>query len=84
MLEAAAPLLKAGGHLLYITCTTEPGENEDLVAGFLEAHLEYCLVCEPDRLPAPARDFLQPPGFFRTSPARHNLDGFFAAVMKRG
>ncbi|MFZ2088715.1 MAG: 16S rRNA (cytosine(967)-C(5))-methyltransferase RsmB, partial [Desulfobaccales bacterium] len=38
MLEAAAPLLKADGHLLYITCTTEPAENEDLVAGFLADH----------------------------------------------
>jgi 16S rRNA (cytosine967-C5)-methyltransferase len=83
MLEAAAPLLKAGGRLLYITCTTEPEENEYLVNGFLADHPEYQLSFEPDLLPPPARQFLQPPGFFRTTPAHHHLDGFFAAVVVR-
>jgi 16S rRNA (cytosine967-C5)-methyltransferase len=84
MLDAAAPLLKAGGRLLYITCTTEPEENDDLIAAFLADHPEFHLAWEPDLLPAAAREFLQPPGFFRTSPARHNLDGFFAALLVRG
>ncbi len=83
MLDAAAPLPKAEGRLLYITCTTEPEENEDLIAGFLADHPEYRLVYEPDLMPPPARELLHPPGFFRTSPARHNLDAFFAAVMRR-
>jgi 16S rRNA (cytosine967-C5)-methyltransferase len=83
MLYRAAPLLKPGGRLLYITCTTEPVENEDLVAGFLADHPEYRLDFRPELVPEPARDFLQPPGFFRTTPARHNLDGFFAAVLVR-
>jgi 16S rRNA (cytosine967-C5)-methyltransferase len=84
MLEAAAPLLKLGGRLLYITCTTEPEENENLVTGFLADHPEYRLVCEPELLPPPARELLQAPGFFRTIPAHNNLDGFFGAVMVRG
>jgi 16S rRNA (cytosine967-C5)-methyltransferase len=83
MLDAAAPLLKPGGRLLYITCTTEPEENEDLMAGFLADHPEYHLTIEPDLLPPPAREFFQAPGFFRTSPAHHNLDAFFAAVLRR-
>jgi 16S rRNA (cytosine967-C5)-methyltransferase len=84
MMEAAAPLLKPGGSLLYITCTTEPEENENLVIGFLADHPEYRLVCEPELLPPPARELLQPPGFFCTTPAHNNLDGFFGAVMVRG
>jgi 16S rRNA (cytosine967-C5)-methyltransferase len=83
MLDQAAPLLKAGGYLLYITCTTEPEENEDLVAGFLKDHREFRLVFDPGLLPLSAQAFLSPPGFFRTSPAKDNLDGFFAAVMIR-
>jgi 16S rRNA (cytosine967-C5)-methyltransferase len=83
MLEQAAPLLKPGGRLLYITCTTEPEENEELVKGFLGEHPEYRLANEPERLPPPARHFLQPSGFFRTSPAEQHLDGFFAAVLIR-
>jgi 16S rRNA (cytosine967-C5)-methyltransferase len=84
MLDATAPLLKTGGRVLYITCTTEPEENEDLVAGFLADHPDYRLAYEPDLLPPPAREFLEAPGFFRTSPARHGLDGFFAVVLRRG
>jgi 16S rRNA (cytosine967-C5)-methyltransferase len=83
MLDRAAPLLKAGGHLLYITCTTEPEENEDLVAGFLKDHREFRLVFDPGLLPPSARAFYAPPGFFRTSPAQDNLDGFFAVVLLR-
>jgi len=83
MLERAAPLLKAGGYLLYITCTTEPEENEDLVTGFLADHPDYRLSFEPDLLPPAARHFLLPPGFFRTNPAHHHLDGFFAGVLVR-
>jgi hypothetical protein len=26
---------------------------------------------------------IQPPGFYRTSPADHNLDAFFAAVLAK-
>jgi 16S rRNA (cytosine967-C5)-methyltransferase len=81
MLEKAAFLLKPGGRLLYITCTTEPEENEDLVKGFLAVHQDYRLIFEPERLPLPARHFFHAPGFFRTSPAEHHLDGFFAAVL---
>jgi len=84
MLDTAAPLLKPGGRLLYITCTTEIEENEDLVAAFLKDHPEYQLTCDPDPLPPPARELLQSPGFLRTSPALHNLDAFFAAVLVRG
>ena len=84
MLNAAALLLKAGGSLLYITCTTEPAENEDLIAEFLADHPEYRIIHKPDLLPPPARQLLQPPGFFRTSPAHHNLDAFFAVHMVRG
>jgi 16S rRNA (cytosine967-C5)-methyltransferase len=83
MLEAAAPLLKPGGRLLYITCTTEPAENQELVQAFLADHPEYRLNLASDLLPTPARQFLQPPGFFRTTPAHHNLDGFFAASLLR-
>jgi 16S rRNA (cytosine967-C5)-methyltransferase len=83
MLEAAAPLLKPGGRLLYITCTTEPAENEDQISSFLARHPEFHLATDPGRLPPPARPLIHPPGFFRTSPAEHNLDAFFAAVLAR-
>ncbi|MEW6387865.1 MAG: 16S rRNA (cytosine(967)-C(5))-methyltransferase RsmB [Thermodesulfobacteriota bacterium] len=84
MLEQAAALLRPGGRLLYITCTTEPEENQELIAAFLQNHPEFHLTYEPELLPPPARPFLQPPGFFQSSPEPHQLDGFFAAALVRG
>ena len=83
MLEAAARLLKPGGRLLYITCTTEPAENETQISAFLARHPEFHLATDPGRLPPQARTLIQPPGWFRTTPADHNLDAFFAAVLAR-
>jgi 16S rRNA (cytosine967-C5)-methyltransferase len=83
MLEAAARLLKPGGRLLYITCTTEPAENEEQISAFLARRPEFHLATDPGRLPPPARPLIHPPGWFRTSPADHNLDAFFAAVLAK-
>ncbi len=83
MLEQAAGVLKPGGHLLYITCTTEPEENEAQIDAFLSRHPEFHLATDPGRLPASARDLVQPPGFFRTSPDVHDLDAFFAALLAK-
>jgi 16S rRNA (cytosine967-C5)-methyltransferase len=81
MLAAAAGCLRPKGRLLYITCTTEPPENEDVIEAFLSAHPEFKLATAPEPLPPAARPLIQAPGFFRTSPAEHNLDAFFAAVL---
>jgi 16S rRNA (cytosine967-C5)-methyltransferase len=83
MLEQAAQRVKPGGWLLYITCTTEPEENEGQVEYFLAKHPEFHLATDPGRLPPSARELVQPPGFYRTSPQEHDLDGFFAAVLTR-
>ncbi len=84
MLAQAAPLLQTGGYLLYITCTTEPAENEKIITAFLKKHPEFHLVFEPKLLPPRARLFMVSPGYFKTSPADHNLDDFFAAVLVKG
>ncbi len=41
ILENAAECLRAGGTLVYSTCTFSPEENEWLIARFLETHAEY-------------------------------------------
>jgi 16S rRNA (cytosine967-C5)-methyltransferase len=83
MLENAAALLKPGGYLLYITCTTEPEENEALVAAFLADHPDFHPATDPGLLPPAARPLISPAGCFATSPAAQNLDGFFAVVFNR-
>lgn len=84
LLHRAAPHVKPGGYLLYITCTTEPEENEDQVAAFLAAHPDFALAVDPEALPEAARGFLELPGYFRTRPERDDMDGFFGALMRRG
>ena len=47
MLDAAAAALRPGGRLLYITCTTEPAENEEMIESFLAAHPKFRLATDP-------------------------------------
>lgn len=81
LLEQAADALRPGGRLLYITCTTEPEENEEVINAFLSSHPEFHLATDPALLPPLARFLVQPPGFFKTSPETHDLDAFFGAVL---
>ena len=41
ILEACAPMLKAGGMLLYSTCTFSPEEDEQTIEMFLSEHPEF-------------------------------------------
>ncbi|MHB9072135.1 MAG: 16S rRNA (cytosine(967)-C(5))-methyltransferase RsmB [Desulfobaccales bacterium] len=80
MLEEAVRVVKRGGSLLYITCTTEPEENEMQIDQFLAEHPEFHLTTDAGLLP-PEAHLVKPPGFFRSSPEEHDLDAFFAAVL---
>jgi 16S rRNA (cytosine967-C5)-methyltransferase len=65
MLEQAAAVVAAGGHLVYSTCSSEPEENELVVADFLRRHPDFQPTAEP----------------FRTLPFRDRLEAFFAAML---
>lgn len=62
ILENAHVSVKAGGHLLYSTCTYSPEENELTVAAFLSAHPEYKIVSVKAELAAASCDGIVPPG----------------------
>lgn len=73
ILDSAARLVKAGGVLVYATCSLLPDENENQVQKFLAEHPDFSLVpCGLD-----GEDYLS------LTPARHQTDGFFAAKMVR-
>jgi len=46
MLESAYAELASGGHLVYITCTQDPAENEEQIRAFLDRHPKTRLAGE--------------------------------------
>lgn len=51
LLEQAASLLKAGGTLVYSTCSLEPEENQEVVRRFLQSQAGFQLERERQLLP---------------------------------
>ena len=76
ILDNAATLVKAGGVLVYSTCTTEPEENRMQVEGFLQRHDDFIVE---DASAFVARAVGTPAGHSETFPHVHHMDGSFAA-----
>lgn len=78
ILHSGATLLRAGGRLVYSTCTFSPEENEQTIAAFLQDHPEF----EPESISAPW--FTPGPnGSFRLWPHKLLGEGHFAAVLRK-
>ena len=85
MVSHAAGAVRPGGHLVYATCSSEPDENENVVAAFLDAHPDFEPVRPEWTGPAPPGlgAVLDDRGRLSTTPFRHRLDAFFAVVLRR-
>lgn len=91
ILDSAARLVKAGGRLVYATCSVLPEENEAIAQAFSQAH--------PDFEPLPAAALLEQHKvdhaaqlcsgggdgrlYLRLWPHQHQTDGFFAAAWQK-
>jgi 16S rRNA (cytosine967-C5)-methyltransferase len=82
ILASSAQLLKAGGRLVYATCSLLREENEEVVTDFLASRPEFRLIDSQEILDSQRIDLDASP-FFRVYPHRHGTDGFFAAVLER-
>ncbi len=88
--EAAIPLLKEGGELIYSTCTHSPEENELNVQYLLD---KYGLKVQPINLPLKCREGLtewqgqklspELKNACRIYPQDNNTEGFFLCKMKK-
>lgn len=82
ILASASRLVKAGGRLVYATCSLLRAENEAIVEAFLIAHPEFSLCDARELLPEAIAGMLDSP-YLKLLPQRHNTDGFFAAALIR-
>ena len=80
LLDTLAAQVKPGGRLVYATCSSEPDENEDVAARFLDAHPEFTLQ-RPRGLPPAVAPLVDAAGRLRTLPHRDGLEAFFAAAL---
>lgn len=83
ILEQYAKLVRVGGILVYSTCSIFSDENISVVESFLESSGEFRREDAASYLPGEKFNRLVENGYLATYPHRHNMDGFFAAVMKR-
>lgn len=89
ILQEAAPCVKPGGKLIYATCSLFLEENERTVDAFLAQNSDFKAVpisqqWENSKL----KPLIQPTwstdqNYLQLTPARHDTDGFFVAVMTR-
>ena len=78
-LALAAPLVKPGGRLVYVTCSVLPEENEDQVAAFAAADAEFT----PDPLGETTAPAHQRVAALQMTPRFTGCDGFFVAALRR-
>ena len=82
ILASAARLVKAGGRLVYATCSILEVENEAIVKAFLETHPDFVLV-PASKVLADQKINLDTGEYLSLWPHVHGTDGFFAAVLER-
>lgn len=80
--HGVAGLVKRGGRLVYSVCSLEPEEGEDRVREFLQEHPGFSREEILDRVGG-RREMLGEDGGLRTWPHRHDMDGFYAASLRR-
>ena len=82
ILARASKLVKAGGRLIYATCSLLRDENEQIAEAFLQSNPEFRLV-PANTILAQQEIELDTGEYLKLLPHLHQTDGFFAAVFER-
>lgn len=80
ILDCSARYLRPGGVLVYAACTLEEQENEDVIRRFLDEHPDFAFERASNFID---RELVSSEGFLRIWPGADQMDGFFAARLRR-
>ncbi len=95
LLDRAAPLVRPGGRIVYVTCSVLPEENGVQVRAFVERNANFSVVPPAEAIGGlgdridhfSAADFsgavVAGPEGLTMTPRRTGTDGFFVAVLER-
>jgi 16S rRNA C967 or C1407 C5-methylase (RsmB/RsmF family) len=81
LLQDACRSLKAGGIMIYSTCTFTREENEQVVKEFLENHPNFEVVKNPELQKFGMTETI--PGCYRAYPHKISGEGFFVCGLKK-
>src|SRR6202140_2431504 len=89
VLDRAAPLVKPGGRIAYITCSVLPAENGEQIRNFVTRHPEFAVV-PPSQVATALWDkaeqftaaTLQSAEGLLMTPLRTGTDGFFVSILR--
>ena len=85
ILEYAAPKVKEGGRIVYITCSVFQKENDDVICAFLQNHSDFRVLNIVElwekilKIPYPVKN----ENMLKFSPMSTNTDGFFVCVLEK-
>jgi 16S rRNA (cytosine967-C5)-methyltransferase len=83
LLMRAADVVRPGGRLVYATCSSEPEENDGVVARFVATRPDFRIGNLHNHARAVIAPFIDVQGFFRTTPPAHGLEAFYTALLIR-
>ncbi|WP_260447440.1 16S rRNA (cytosine(967)-C(5))-methyltransferase RsmB, partial [Nostoc sp. UCD120] len=82
LLTHTSTFVKAGGVLVYATCTLHPAENEEVISAFL-AKSPHWQIEPPRGIELAASAYSTPQGWFKVWPHRQDMDGFFMVRLRK-
>ncbi|MEH2213334.1 16S rRNA (cytosine(967)-C(5))-methyltransferase [Nostoc sp.] len=82
LLTHTSTFVKAGGVLVYATCTLHPAENEEVISAFLAESPDWQIEF-PSGIELPDSTERTPQGWFKLWPHRQDMDGFFMVRLRK-
>lgn len=83
LLAKAAGLVRAGGRVVYATCSLFTRENEEVIDAFIAENPGWSIIPVKERLGAGRAEAVSRGPYLGMLPQVHGSDGFFAAILQR-